>query len=87
MLKIERVPRPDCVAIRPIGRLEGELLPELKAQIDAEKMRVVVEMDEVTIVDRDVVRFLVQCEARGIELRGCSTYIREWIARESASGK
>ena len=85
MLKIERIPLPDCVAIRPIGRLQGELLPELKTQIDAEKTRVVLEMDEVTLVDLDAVRFLVECEARGIELRECSAYIREWINREGAN--
>jgi len=43
-------------------------------------------MDEVTLVDVDVVRFLGACEAQGIQLRGCSAYIREWIAREQESG-
>lgn len=87
MLKIERILRPGGVVVKPIGRLETEVLPELRTQIDAEEARVVLEMDEVTIVDVDAVRFLIECEARGIELRGCSAYIREWIARERASCK
>jgi len=42
----------------------------------------VIEMQEVTLVDLDVVRFLTGCEAQGITIRGCSAYIREWIDRE-----
>jgi len=87
MLRIERIPQPGCIAIKPIGRLEAELLPELKTQIDVEKERVVLEMDEVTLVDLDAVRFLIECERRGIQLRGCSGYIREWIAGERQSGR
>ena len=84
-MRIERIPQPGCIAIKPIGRLEAELLPELKTQIDVEKERVVLEMDEVTLVDVDVVRFLIRCQARNIQLRGCSPYIREWIRREQES--
>jgi hypothetical protein len=43
-------------------------------------------MDGVTLVDVDAVRFLIDCEARGIQLRGCSAYIREWIIREREPG-
>jgi hypothetical protein len=46
----------------------------------------VLEMDQVTLVDLDVVRFLSACEAQGIELRRCSAYIRESIAREHERG-
>ena len=37
---------------------------------------------EVTLVDVTVVRFLVACEAEGIELVRCARYIREWMDRE-----
>ena len=40
------------------------------------------DLDEVTLVDVEVVRFLGGCEATGIALLHCSPYIREWIARE-----
>ena len=33
------------------------------------------------LVDRDTVGFLRMCEGRGILLRNCPPYIREWIAR------
>jgi len=44
--------------------------------------RVVLDMGGVTLVDIEVVRFLGDCEAGGIELLHCSRYIREWILRE-----
>jgi hypothetical protein len=38
-------------------------------------------MKEVKLVDQEVVRFLLSCEAGGIRLRNCPAYIREWIRR------
>jgi len=36
----------------------------------------------VTLVDLSVVRFLIACEAEGIELVHCAPYIREWMSRD-----
>jgi hypothetical protein len=33
----------------------------------------------VRLVDREAVRFLAACEARGIQLKHCPSYVREWI--------
>ena len=87
MLKIEKIPRPDGTAIKLTGRLDAEFLPELAPQIPTDGRGVVLEMEEVTLVDGDAVRFLIECESRGIQLRGCSAYIREWITRERESFK
>jgi hypothetical protein len=81
-VKIETIREADRTVTRLIGRLEAEYLSELKAQIRASEGRIVFEMDELTFVDVHAVRFFIECEARGIELRGCPAYIREWIARE-----
>ena len=40
------------------------------------------DLEHLTLVDVEGVRFLGACEAKGIELIRCSPYIREWIARE-----
>ena len=66
------------------GRLHSENLAELKILIDAEAAgrRMVLDLKELVLVDRDAVRLLKRCESKGIELRNCSAYIREWIARE-----
>jgi|SRR5579862_3447588 len=82
VVKIQTVSQPDSTTIKVIGRLDGECIELLKAEIDASHGLTIFEMSEVTLVDVDVVQFLVQCEARGIELHGCSAYIREWISRE-----
>jgi anti-anti-sigma regulatory factor len=79
-VKIETVRGPDGTIIRLVGRLSMEHLPLLIAQIDAAQGPIVLEMSEVTLVDIDVVQFLIDCQTRGIQLRGCSAYIREWIA-------
>lgn len=68
--------------LRLIGRIESEYLDELQAQIRTHRPRLVLDLDEVTLVDGAVVRFLIGCEAEGIELRHCSPYIREWMGRE-----
>jgi hypothetical protein len=44
---------------------------------------VVIDLEEVTLVDLDVVQFLSRCEAEGVKLLNCSPYIREWISREN----
>jgi len=86
VVKIETVVGADGTIIRLIGRLSVECVPLKKTQIEAAQAPIVQEMAEVTLVDIDVVRFLIDCQTRGIQLRGCSAYIREWIAREQKSG-
>jgi hypothetical protein len=81
-VKFETIRGADRTIIRLIGRLEAECLPELKDQIEVGGDAIVLEMDEVMLVDREMVRFLVDCEARGMEIRGCPPYIREWMAQE-----
>jgi hypothetical protein len=47
--------------------------------------RIVLDLQEVTLVDLDVVRFLGVSEAGGVELVNCSPYIRDWIFKERIS--
>lgn len=54
----------------------------MKLQMEQNGQRLVLDLDGVTLVDVEVVRFLGACEAGGVELRHCSRYIREWILRE-----
>jgi hypothetical protein len=46
----------------------------------------ILDLSEVTLVDLDVVRFLIRCEDEGIELVQRPSYIREWMLRERAEG-
>jgi len=47
--------------------------------------RIVLDLEDVTLVDLDVVRFLGVSEAGGVELVNCSPYIRDWIFNERIS--
>jgi hypothetical protein len=80
--KIERYADGQHTTLRLIGHLQAEYLEELQAQLEGNGLRMVLDLDEVTLVDVEVVRFLGGCEAKGIVLLHCSPYIREWIARE-----
>jgi anti-anti-sigma regulatory factor len=67
------------------GRLEAGNVSELSALLTTEPAdrRLVLDLKDVVLVDRDVVRHLRACEADGIELRNCPPYIRAWIAQEA----
>jgi hypothetical protein len=81
-LKIEKIPGERCTTIKLIGRIRAEYLAELKSQMTLSAPNIALELEEVTLVDVDVVRFLSVCESEGTQLLHCSAYIREWIARE-----
>jgi len=68
--------------LRINGRVESEYLDELRAQLRKHRPQLVLDLDEVTLVDVGVVRFLIACEAEGIELLHCPPYIQEWMDRE-----
>ncbi len=63
------------------GRIESTNVQQLKAQIDGNE-EVVLDLAQVRIVDRDAVRFLADCERKGIELRDCPPFVRAWILSE-----
>ena len=83
MLKIQRKSSPDVV-LTLSGRLEADNVTELSGLLASERScrAPVLDLKDVVLVDRDVVRFLRACEGDGITLRNCPPYIRAWITRE-----
>ena len=83
MLKIQRVSN-SRVVFTLSGRMDAENVAELKELIESEARgrRIVLELSDLTLVDRDAVKFLERCETDSIKLENCPAYIREWIARE-----
>ena len=83
MLRIQREANGQVV-LTISGQLHGDNLTELKKLIDSDETdrRIVLDLRELTLVDQDAVRFLEQCESKGIELKNCPPYICEWIARQ-----
>lgn len=81
-LRIETASDGRTTTIRLIGRIEAAHLEELHAQLRRHRPLALLDLDDVTLVDVAVVRFLIACEKQGIELRRCPPYIGEWMARE-----
>jgi len=86
-LKIETAFDGQTATLRLIGRIEAEYLDELEAHVRRHQPLLVLDLGEVTLVDVAAVRFLIACEAEGIELRHCAPYIREWMVREQVRGE
>ena len=83
ILKIDRGSERGRTILRLSGRIQSEQLEQLKVQMEGIP-EAVLDLKDVRLVDRDVVRFLGVCELNGTELRHCSAYIREWILKERA---
>jgi len=73
------------VILRVSGRIRAENVDALRELLEREKGRVAIDLNEVTLVDRDAVSFLAFSENNGIELTNCPAYIREWVDREKHS--
>ena len=84
VLKIDTVSDGESTTLHLSGRLQSDHVEQLKAQIEASSQRVILDLDEVKLVDREVVCFLGVCEANGVQINQCSRYIRDWIDREKA---
>jgi anti-anti-sigma regulatory factor len=82
MLRIEKRSEGHAVLLQISGRIQSEQLHALRQQIESCRRKTVLNLDEVQLVDRSVVRFLGDCESNGIELVDCPLYIREWILGE-----
>ena len=83
MLRIERAVN-RRVVLTVSGRLDAENVAELQNLIRSETAArpIVLDLKDLTLVDREAVRFLESCDSSSIKLKNCSAYIREWIARE-----
>ena len=83
MFKITRSMQAGTTTLALSGRVGSEHLPDLRRFLEEERgPDVVLDLVEVTLVDVDIVRFLVECETRAIRLADCPGYVREWMARE-----
>jgi anti-anti-sigma regulatory factor len=88
MLKITRATNGEVV-FKLSGRLDAENIGELKKLFSAEASgcRIVLDLEDLTLVDREVISFFARCEADGVELKNCPAYIREWITGERDAGE
>ena len=64
------------------GELRCAYLANLLSEIDQFRHAATLDLDEVSVVDIDGIRFLNECQAQGIQVVNCSPYIREWMLQE-----
>jgi len=83
MLKIQRSSNAGVV-FALIGRIEIEDIAELQRLFSLEEggCPMALDLENVTLVHRDAIKFLAHCEAGSIRLENCPAYIREWLGRE-----
>jgi len=83
MLKIQRSTS-DRVLLSLSGRIEAEDVAELQRVLglEAAGRPIALDLQDVTIIDRDAMRFLARCGLEGIQLENCPAYVREWIEAE-----
>ena len=81
-IRIERETHRLKTMIRLSGRLRSKHLDALKTQLEGSQSRIVLDLNGVTLVDVEIVRFLNACEKSGVELLNCWPYIQEWMIRE-----
>jgi len=83
-LRIDISDERDRVVFTLTGPIQAEQVAELQELVESDlpDHRLVLDLKEVKLVDRDAVRFLGEIEAQGARLRNCSAFVREWICRE-----
>jgi hypothetical protein len=83
MLKIQRKTN-GGVIFTLSGRIETEDVGELRKlfELEGADSHIALDLKDVTLVDRDAITYLADCEADGTKLANCPPYVREWIGRE-----
>jgi|UPI00037CD0EE anti-anti-sigma regulatory factor len=76
----------DCVTLALAGSVNAEVLSEIERLIDnGRRMQghVVLDLSEVTLMDRTAARFFAGRLQEGVELVNCPLYLEPWILRET----
>ena len=86
VLKIQRTTEGAAIVLTVSGRLDAGNVSELCESLDviAIGTTVVLDLTDLLLADRYVVRLLCEWEAAGgrIALRNCPAYIRTWMAAQ-----
>ena len=82
--RIETAARGRLIVFTLSGRIEKQAIAELRRffELQTDYRDIVLDLKDVSLVDRDVMGFLARCEADGMKLENCAPYIREWMERE-----
>lgn len=86
-LRIETSSEAESVVFTLTGRMEIQDMAELQRVLSQEQgnLRIVLDLRDIVLIDRDAVKFMANCEAAGIKLQNCPPYIRAWIGKEETN--
>jgi hypothetical protein len=83
--RIDRVVSAENLVVLFIsGRITREDVEMPRGVLEQESGGFAIDLKNVLLVDREAVKLLALTEDRGIELRNCPPYVREWVTRERA---
>jgi hypothetical protein len=82
MLRIQRSANGE-VMFTLSGRMDEEDIAELETLIrsEADGSRIAFDLKDLILIGRDAISFLERWEAKGVTLKNCAGYVREWITR------
>ena len=82
--RIETAARAKSTIFILSGRIETDAIAELRRLLErrTDWRDIVLDLKDVSVVDRDAMGFLARCEADGVKLENLTPYIREWMERE-----
>jgi ABC-type transporter Mla MlaB component len=84
--RIERSTNARGVTFLLSGEMDSDHVTELGALMAAESNRLVcLDLADVTLVNREAMKFLAGVEAAGVVLINCPEYVRSWISAEHGS--
>lgn len=84
--RIHRSSTLDAVVLALSGDIDREHAARLQQFLTSDTgRRLILDLQNITLVDRAAVQFLAGAEATGIRLVNCPEYVRTWIAAERDS--
>jgi anti-anti-sigma regulatory factor len=81
--RIQRSVSSDAVVFAVSGEMNNEHAAQLQELVATEAHGPIrLDLKDITLVDRDAVRFLAQAESARIQIVNCPGYVRSWINGE-----
>jgi len=78
--------RSEAILFALSGEMDGEHIERLKELLEGEKKsRILLDLQDVTLVGREAVQFLARLEAAGVRMVNCPDYVRTWINAQNRS--
>ena len=78
---VRMIDRDRLVQLFISGHLQEVHINMIDDLLTKETDPVALDLGEVTLVDREAVKFLATLDARGVALRNCPGFMREWMRK------